>query len=134
MPKLTILLADDEKDFLTMLAMRLKAWGYEVIVAEEGAEAVRLVRDKKPDVVIIDYMMPEMDGVAALREIRKTNADVPVIMLTAYPDKHSIKGAETLDVLAYIPKVSAHSDTQALLRSALRMAERAIGKGKADSV
>jgi CheY-like chemotaxis protein len=126
MAKFTILLADDEPDFCEIMTVRIKSWGYDVLSALNGTAAVALVKEKNPDIIILDYMMPDMDGVSALREIRKFNDKVPVIMFTAYPDERSIKGAETLGVLAYIPKISLYSDAQTALKSAIHMAERTL--------
>jgi CheY-like chemotaxis protein len=124
MAKFTILLTDDEPDFCEIMAVRIKSWGYDLLIASNGEVAVTTVKEKKPDIVILDYMMPDMDGVSALREIRKLNEKIPVIMFTAYPDERSIKGAETLGVLAYIPKISLYSDAQIALKTAIHLAER----------
>ncbi|MDD5584902.1 MAG: response regulator [Candidatus Omnitrophica bacterium] len=126
MAKFTILLVDDEPDFREIMTVRIKSWGYDALTASNGREAVDAVKEKNPDIIILDYMMPDMDGVSALREIRKLNNNVPVIMFTAYPDERSIKGAETLGVLAYIPKISLYTDAQAALKSAIHIAERTL--------
>ena len=124
MAKLKILLVDDERDFLELMSLRIKGWGYEVFEALGGKEALGLLKNKKPDMVILDYKMPGLDGVTTLKEIRKINVSLPVIMFTAYPDAKSIKGAEELKVNVYIPKMSEYSDGSSALKTAVRM----IGK------
>ena len=128
--KRKILLVDDEKDLLMLMARRISTWGYSVIEAENGKEAIDAVKEKKPDIMILDYMLPDMDGIAALKEIRKINSTIPVIMFTAFPDKRSIEGTEELGINAVIPKLSMFTDTQAALKTSLEMAEKSLGKGE----
>ena len=77
-----ILIVDDEKSIRNLVRSYLEADGYRVLEAEDGEEAIRLVRDQTPDLVVLDVGMPVLDGVEALREIR-TFSDVYVVMLTA---------------------------------------------------
>lgn len=84
MPK-KILAVDDEKHIVRLVQINLIKEGYEVTTATNGREAVEAVAKDKPDLIVMDVMMPEMDGFGAL-EILKNNpdtADIPVIMLTA---------------------------------------------------
>ena len=73
----------------------------------------------KPDIILLDYMMPEMDGFAVLEQIRKTNTDVAVVMLTAYTEQKYIKMAAKLGIRAFVPKTSAYADTHAYIKTAL---------------
>ncbi|MCK8520905.1 response regulator transcription factor [Aquimarina sp. D1M17] len=68
---ITILLVDDEPDILEIVGYNLTAEGYNVITAENGVEAVKLAKKKKPHLIILDVMMPEMDGIEACEQIRK---------------------------------------------------------------
>ncbi|MBW2960480.1 response regulator transcription factor [Mesonia aestuariivivens] len=68
---ITILLVDDEPDILEIVGYNLSAEGYTVITAENGLKAVKLAKKKKPDLIILDVMMPEMDGIEACEQIRK---------------------------------------------------------------
>ena len=77
-----ILVVDDETNLRKLVGSYLRAEGYEVAEAVDGAEAVKSVRQRQPDLVVLDVRMPGMDGVEALREIR-TFSEVFVIMLTA---------------------------------------------------
>jgi len=68
---ITILLVDDEPDILEIVGYNLSSEGYTVVTAENGAKAVKLAKKKKPDLIILDVMMPEMDGIEACEQIRK---------------------------------------------------------------
>jgi two-component system alkaline phosphatase synthesis response regulator PhoP len=80
-----ILLVDDEPDILDFLSYNLKKEDYEVTTARNGAEAVIKVDEFKPDLILMDVMMPEMDGIEACKEIRKKpeNHDIIIAFLTA---------------------------------------------------
>jgi len=128
MDRLKILLVDDEADFRETMGAIIKGWGYNLIEAANGKEAIDVIRNKKADIVILDYMMPEMDGVTTLKEIRKIDKEVPVIMFTAYPDGRSFGGANKLGAIMFIPKLSAYSDNQAALKEAIHIAEKKLNK------
>jgi two-component system alkaline phosphatase synthesis response regulator PhoP len=81
MPK-TILVVDDEPKILEICRDYLSAAGYDVLTATDGAHALTLARKLKPDLLVLDWMMPEMDGLDVLRELRR-ESNAPVIMLTA---------------------------------------------------
>ncbi len=121
MPK-KVLLVDDEKYFLFTVGTRIKAWGYDFIEASTGQEAIDAVRSKNPDVIVLDYMLPGMNGVETLKEIRKLNKDVPVIIFTAYPDKKSLEDTEVLGVNAYVLKFNTHTPTLDSLKEAIEAA------------
>ena len=82
MKKFRVLLVDDEMRILNFLKSKLKASGYEVITANNGQEALEQVRAQEPDLVVLDIMMPKMDGFEALKEMRTFSA-TPVIILSA---------------------------------------------------
>ncbi len=128
MDKSKILMIDDKLDFLEIMGERIRSWGYEVITTADPREALAAVADRRPDAIILDYKMPEMDGVDTLRQIRKIDQDIPVIMFTAYPDVKSITGTEELGVSSYIPKMSTFSDVQTALKSAIEMALKRFRK------
>jgi DNA-binding response OmpR family regulator len=92
MKRFSILVADDDERILNFLNVRLKSAGYEIYTAANGIQAVDQVRAKNPDLVILDLIMPQMDGLEAMRELR-TFASTPVIMLTAKgEDDEKIRG------------------------------------------
>ena len=80
--KKTILIADDEVRMRRVLCDYLHTKGYEVLEAADGVQAVELAERKKVDLVLLDVMMPRMDGFEACRRIRQ-RSDVPILMLTA---------------------------------------------------
>lgn len=77
-----ILVVDDEPAVTDLLAYNLRKTGYEVLIAADGGEALRLARKSNPDLILLDLMLPGVDGLEVCRELRKTS-EVPVIMLTA---------------------------------------------------
>ncbi len=77
-----ILVVDDEKPIADILEFNLKNDGYEVICAYDGDEAIKLVEEHKPDLILLDIMLPEKDGMEVCKEVRK-KYDMPIIMLTA---------------------------------------------------
>ena len=80
-----VLVVDDEASIRRILDTRLSMIGYAVITASDGEEALSLFRQEIPNLVILDVMMPKLDGYGVCQEIRKTS-DVPIIMLTALGD------------------------------------------------
>ena len=114
-----ILVADDEASIRRILETRLKMVGYDVIVAEDGEEAVELFNKVNPDLVVLDVMMPKMDGYGVTREIRR-NSDVPIIILTALGDvSERITGLE-LGADDYVIKPFSPKELEARVKAVLR--------------
>ena len=114
-----ILVADDEASIRRILETRLKMVGYDVIVAEDGEEAVELFNKENPDLVVLDVMMPKMDGYGVTREIRRTS-DVPIIILTALGDvSERITGLE-LGADDYVIKPFSPKELEARVKAVLR--------------
>lgn len=126
MRKQKILFVDDEADFVDIMKQRLESWGYEITTASSGKEALDILAGNRVDTIILDYLMPGMDGVAVLEQIRKKDKNIPVIMFTAHPNNVSIKGAEELGVSSFIPKFSAYADVQVSLEAALDLAAKSL--------
>ncbi len=78
-----VLVVDDESNIVDILKFNLQREGYDVICAYDGGQALEKVREEAPDLVLLDVMLPVMDGFGVLGEIRKTDRLTPVIMLTA---------------------------------------------------
>lgn len=117
-----ILLVDDEPDILEIVEYNLSAEGYKVITAEDGAQAVKLAKKKKPNLIILDVMMPEMDGIEACEQIRKIPelSDTIITFLTARGEDYSQMagfdaGADDYITKPIKPKVLV-SKVKALLR------------------
>ena len=102
--KYKILLVDDDRDLLEMLCSIFRRAGYaELVTASSGQEALQVWREQQPELIVLDVMMPGMDGFAVLREIRRTSR-VPVLMLTARGEAEDrIEGLE-IGADDYLPK------------------------------
>jgi len=119
----TVLVADDNRQITSVLEEYLKKEGYTPAVAFDGTQALRLFETLHPDAVLLDVMMPGMDGFSVCREIRR-ESDVPVLMITARSeDYEKIMG---LDIGAddYIVKPFSPGEVMARLRAALRRVHR----------
>jgi len=118
----TILIVDDEPDIRTVLTMCFQSYGYNVIEAQDGEEGVKKAYREKPSLIIMDVMMPKMDGVTATKKIRThlETASIPIVMLTAKSDKTS--EIEGLDAGAddYINKPFDRDKLLARVRMLLR--------------
>lgn len=117
-----ILLVDDEPDILEIVGYNLSAEGYNVITADNGAKAVKLAKKKKPHLIILDVMMPEMDGIEACEQIRKIPelGETVITFLTARGEDYSQMagfdaGADDYITKPIKPKVLV-SKVKALLR------------------
>jgi two-component system KDP operon response regulator KdpE len=92
--KKQILIVDDEPAIVRLVRVKLESDGYAVLTASRGAEALQMLQVDRPDLVILDLMMPDMDGTETLRRIR-SRSQLPVIMLTALgSDREKVKGLE----------------------------------------
>jgi DNA-binding response OmpR family regulator len=87
-----ILIADDDPDILALVSFRLQRAGYEILQARNGEEAVQMALDRRPDLAILDVMMPRMDGYEATRRLRQHEETrrMPVILLTARVQEEDI--------------------------------------------
>lgn len=81
-----ILLVDDEENIRFIYSEEFTDDGYEIIAAENGIEALKLFEQERPDLVILDIQMPGMNGIEVLRRMKTLNAEVPVILSSAYPE------------------------------------------------
>ncbi len=93
----TILIVDDEMPTRTLFRIMLQGAGYDTIEAEDGAEALTIIAQEKPDVVLLDVMMPNMDGFAVCKALRadKNTANLPILMFSADTSSTtSVKGME----------------------------------------
>jgi DNA-binding NtrC family response regulator len=114
-----ILIVDDEKDFLETMGFWLKSKGYSVEMAGSGYEAVDKIKNRVPDVVFLDVVMPGMDGVETLREIRKAHPDLSVVMVTAHTSNKRITEAEELGVSGFFRKSADFSHAANMIQVCL---------------
>ena len=101
-----ILVADDDELLVELLSFKLAQRGHEVTVAEDGIEALRAAEQHKPDVIVLDLMMPGMDGFELLRQLkdRRDLRDVPVIVLSGRKQEQDILRALSLGAQDYLGK------------------------------
>ena len=123
---LTFLIIDDDSAVTEMLSLLFKTQGFDTLTANSGAEGILLAREKKPDLIVLDMMMPEIDGWAVCREVRSFSS-VPIIVLSALNDPSVIasildagaddyltKPAPSRLLLAHIKKLVRRSVTGGL--------------------
>jgi two-component system, sporulation sensor kinase A len=128
MSRMSVLIVDDDAFTRDFMKAKMASWGYETVISPGGVETLEILKNTKVDAVVLDYMMPRMDGMATLEEIRKIDKDVPVIMFTGNADQRSMDNMDRLKISAYIPKSSVCADNQSLLKAALLMIEKKLNK------
>jgi len=114
-----ILIADDEEGLINLLRMKLRTEGYQVLSAHNGAQALEVVQKHCPDLILLDLLMPDMDGWEACRRIREVS-DVPIIMLTAASGDVTVARALEMGADDYITKPFSMMELLARVRAALR--------------
>ena len=104
--KVRILVVDDEPDIVLMIRMILEAKGFAVITASDGEEGLQKAIAEKPDLILLDIIMPKKDGFKMLSEIKKDDSvrDIPVILLTAKGETSSLFEAKRFGATDYIIK------------------------------
>jgi two-component system OmpR family response regulator len=123
---LRVLAVDDEFSITELLSMALRYEGWDVRTAADGAEAVRVARDFRPDAVILDVMLPDMDGFEVLRRLRADAPLVPVVFLTARDAVSDRIAGLTAGGDDYVTKPFSLEEVAARLRGLLRRTSRAV--------
>jgi DNA-binding response OmpR family regulator len=122
MARRTILVIDDEPRIASLIRMNFELEGFEVLAARTPDEGLRKMRELLPDLVVLDVMMPEMDGYEVLREIRRTST-VPVVMLTVRSDEaDKVRGLE-LGADDYVTKPFGQRELLSRVKAVLRRTE-----------
>ncbi|MEZ5357736.1 MAG: response regulator [Candidatus Zixiibacteriota bacterium] len=119
-----LLIVDDEADFRRAISQGLSRRGFEVLEAEDGAAGLNVIAVEHPDIVLLDQKMPGMSGIDTLKELRKTNDDIPVIILTGHGDYNTALAGIRLDIVDFIQKPV---DVDQLSERIHRLLERNIG-------
>jgi len=99
-----ILVIDDEQGIRDLLDMLLRRKGYDVVLAESGRQGLELFRRERPDVIVLDLKMPEMDGLTVLRQIKNLDPGKPVIILTGAGTAEAEQQVRALGVTEYVEK------------------------------
>jgi two-component system KDP operon response regulator KdpE len=122
-----ILVVDDDAAILKLVRLELSAQGFGVLAAETGTEAIRFAEEYRPDLVVLDLMLPDMSGIEVMRRLRERTTTVSVIMLTAKgTDADKVRGLE-LGADDYVPKPFSPDELVARVNAVLRRARRLPG-------
>lgn len=123
--KYKILAVDDEPDLLLIVKTALTGEGFDVITATNGPDALAMAEDSKPDLIILDVMMPEMNGFEVLEALRdnETTERIPVIMLTGLSEREKIRDALAAGTDYYIVKPFQLHDLVGKVKLAIADAE-----------
>jgi DNA-binding response OmpR family regulator len=116
-----VLVADDDPDILTLVSFRLERSGYHVIQAHDGEEAVRLAVEHRPDLAVLDVMMPKLDGYEATRRLRGhgPTSGLPVILLTARVQEADVARGFEAGADDYVKKPFSPQELGARVKAAL---------------
>lgn len=124
MAKRRILIVDDEPDFLEVMRTRLEASNYEVSTVANGEEALSRIKNDRPDAVLLDILMPGIDGLETLKRIRKMDNSLPVYIITAFSTDERFKEANKLGASGFIVKTDDLAKEVENITSALDMSAR----------
>ncbi len=125
-----VLVVDDESALADLLSMALRYEGWEVRTAGDGAEAIRTTRELRPDVVVLDIMLPDMDGLTVLGRLRRELPDVPVLFLTARDAVEDRIAGLTAGGDDYVTKPFSLEEVVARLRGLLRRSGAAAARSE----
>jgi CheY-like chemotaxis protein len=125
-----VLLVDDDNDVTTLVSKLVESAGHEAVVAKNGVEGMSKVREDKPDLIILDVLMPKQSGIRMYREVKtdETLKDIPVIMLSAIAPRSFFRSQEVLDEFAgqsvpepeaYVEKPEEPKELVALIKKIL---------------
>ena len=115
----TILLVDDEAELLRVNSRLLATLGYQVLSARNGHAALDCLERQRVDLVVLDMVMPDLDGVETLKRIREILPDQKVVILSAFAEPEKVEEVKTLGVMAYLKKPVSLQSMMTTLRSAL---------------
>lgn len=120
-----ILVADDEPTLLQLVAFTLRLEGYEVVTAQNGLEAVEKTQREGPDLVVLDVMMPKLDGFDVLQALKSDpeTQGIPVIMLTGLSDDGSVVRGWDQDVDCYLTKPFDPAELLSMVRRLIEVRE-----------
>jgi len=126
MKKGTVCIVEDEEDIREILAVQLKREGYEPLTAASGEEGVRLIREKKPQLVLLDLMLPGIDGLDVCRTLRqdKELRDIPIVMITARGEESDIITGLEMGADDYITKPFSPRVVISRMKSVLRRGKK----------
>ena len=120
----TILCVDDDKENLELLKGMLEEEGYHLMLASSGAEALKQISVKIPDLILLDVMMPDMTGIEVLQKIlsERETRDIPVVMLTSSKELEHVKTAVEAGAVSYIKKPFTHTAVLGIVKGFIEKA------------
>jgi len=118
-----VLIVEDEEGLLEGLSHNFKYEGYEVLLAKTGQEGLRMALKQKPDLVVLDIMLPEKDGFTVLKELRQRHRDIPVLVMTARNFEADVVKGFDLGADDYVTKPFSVRELLARIRALLRRAQ-----------
>jgi DNA-binding response OmpR family regulator len=119
-----VLVADDDEDILTLVALRFRRSGLEVILARDGEEALELIQTRAPDAAVLDIAMPKLTGLEVVRRLRDSEATktLPIVLLTARAGDKDVELGLEAGADEYITKPFSPQDLYACVQSVLSAA------------
>ncbi|MCX8026842.1 MAG: NAD(P)H-dependent oxidoreductase subunit E [Thermodesulfovibrionales bacterium] len=123
-----ILILDDDITILTGCKKVLRAEGYDVITTNTAKEALDILNQHSIDVILTDIVMPEMDGMEFIRNLRASRPDLQVIIITGYPSQDTLREALSLKVIDYIPKPFSPALLVEVVKKAVEVKEDGVKK------
>ncbi len=130
----TILLVEDDPSILRGLQMNLQLEGFKLLAARDGEEGLRFARQHKPDLIVLDLMLPKRSGAEVIRELRAEDQDVPIIVLSAKDQEADKVLALSQGADDYLAKPFGVAELIARIRAALRRRRRRSGDPSGKSV
>jgi len=115
----TILVADDDKNIRELLEIELSLQGYQVILANNGLEALTKIKDRAPDLLILDIKMPDINGLEVLEALRKENKKFPIIICSAYEEMRDDYTIWASDVAGFVTKPIDLDKLEAIIEKSL---------------
>ena len=118
-----VLIVDDNEDALTLMKFALQKDGYDIFLAKSGQEAIDITNKERPDLILLDVMMPKMDGFTTCRKIHfcEENKNIPIIMVTAKNDINDLMRGLESGAIDYIKKPFHNLELVARVKSALQL-------------
>jgi two-component system phosphate regulon response regulator PhoB len=122
MARETILIVDDEEDIIELIKYNLKTEGYVILTAGTGEQAIKTARQSLPDLIVLDLMLPGIDGLEVTRYLKKNDqtADIPIVMVTAKGEESDVVTGLELGANDYISKPFSPRELVARIRAILR--------------
>ncbi|MDI6642283.1 MAG: response regulator, partial [Elusimicrobiota bacterium] len=117
----TILIIDDDRDMCLALSDLLKEEGYNTLTVHNGKDGLKFTEEQQPDLVLLDYKLPDIDGMKVLEEIKKIDKNLPVIMLTAYGEIKSAVQAMKSGAFDYITKPFENEAISLIVKKAVQI-------------